>query len=124
MAAWSAGWLKADEPELVHKLITALDDEDELVRVEAACGLVQINKVSSKVIQIISEGIKNPEREVHSTLLVRIAQLRRTSLEVIPNIEAMVVDATGNPDLSTSDKFDNRTGQDYAHEALWQFVVR
>lgn len=124
MAAWSAGWLKVDEPELVHKLITALDDEDELVRVEAACRLVQINKVSSKVIQIISEGIKNPEREVHSTLLVRIAQLRRTSIEVIPNIEAMVVDATGNPDLSTSDKFDNRTGQDYAHEALWQFVVR
>lgn len=75
-----------------------------------------------ELIATFLHGLRDPNTFVPTACGIALARLTKRFPQVKAQIEQQLAVAIGDPQFEKRDDISNRTGQDYAHEALWQVV--
>ena len=123
-AAGSLGQLGPASPEVVQTLIESLPRTDSWsVRRDAARLLGQIGTVEESLTLALWRGLSDGDDDVRTACAEALALLGRRFPDAAETIAEKLVQAITDPAFDQPDKYQGRTGHDYAFDGLWLLVA-
>jgi len=95
-----------------------------IARRNAAQQIEQIGDSQQTTLDELKNGLLDPHEGVRKACASALAKIGARFPQSAEKIEEMLVQAIVDPAFEVRDEHQNRTAQDYAHEALWQLVNR
>jgi len=96
--------------------------EQGLTRRDCAQSLGDYSVADTEVVAALLQGLLDQDNDVRTACGTALARLSKRFPDTKAMIEQKLTGAIGDPEFEKRDSNVNRTGQDYAHEALWQVV--
>jgi HEAT repeat protein len=106
-------------------LIHILDEEENLdsVRVEAADFLGLYDEPTELTVAALKSGLLDVDNDVRSACARALAILGRRFPEAFDSIKALLLAVISDANFEARDRYENRTGNDYAFDGLWMLMA-
>jgi len=124
LAAQSLGQLGQASPEVVAALIESLRHADSWSARRDAARLLGENGTAEKPLVVaLWRGLLDEDDDVRTACAEALARLGRRFPDAAETIAEQLVQAIKDPAFEGPDKYQGRTGHDYAFDGLWLLVA-